>query len=132
MGTCPLGFWPLPLTSEALILLPIPRTQYHVPEGPHAGIDACLHTVHILQEVLSKPGEEAERLTGLIEQERAKNVADADSGLFCAQHTMTSSKEEVFALDTLCLAHHQCIAASPQHEKSNTMYAPTHSVRYDL
>ena len=79
----------------------------------------CLHAAHILQEVLGKQEEEAERLTGLIEQERAKDVAEANSGLMRAQHTMTASTEEVCALHAPCLTHHQCIAAGPQHEKSN-------------
>ena len=84
-----------PLTSEMLSLSLIPGTQCHAPEGPNAGIDTCLHTVHDLQEVLGKQGEEAERLTRLLKQEGANDVAGANHGLCRAQHTMTSAEEEV-------------------------------------
>ena len=62
--------------------------------------------MHILQEVLSKQEEEAKRLTGLIGQERAKDIADANSGLLRAQHTMASLQEEVCVLHAPCPAHH--------------------------
>ena len=125
-------FRPLPLRSETLVRSPIPSTQCRVAEAPHAGIAACLRAVHVLQEVLGKQGEEAERLTGLIEQEPALDVADANSGLLRAQHAMTSSKEEVCALHAPCLAHRHCIAASPQHEKSTTMHSLDDPVGCDL
>ena len=73
--------------------------------------------MHILQEVLSKQEEEAKRLTGLIEQERAKDIADADSGLLRAQHTMASSQEEVCGLHAPCPAHHTLSSKPTAREK---------------